>query len=74
MRTTTAVAAVAVLVLLGSAALGDGRADPPKLPPPAAGRMDFARDIRPILERSCLPCHATPEVVVTMNRARNRAG
>ncbi len=27
------------------------------LPPAAAGQMDFARDIRPILERSCLGCH-----------------
>lgn len=29
------------------------------LPPPAAMRVDYARDIRPLLERSCFRCHAT---------------
>jgi hypothetical protein len=28
-----------------------------KLPPPAKGQMDFTRDIKPILEISCLRCH-----------------
>jgi hypothetical protein len=28
-----------------------------KLPPPAAVQIDFARDIKPILETSCLRCH-----------------
>ncbi len=28
-----------------------------KLPPPAQGQMDFARDIKPILDASCLRCH-----------------
>src|SRR6266850_2984759 len=28
-----------------------------RLPPPAASPVDFARDARPILEKSCLECH-----------------
>lgn len=28
------------------------------LPPPAAGQVDFARDIQPIFEASCVQCHA----------------
>jgi len=28
-----------------------------KLPPPAAGQIDFTRDIRPIFEASCVKCH-----------------
>ncbi len=28
-----------------------------QLPPPAASAIDFARDIRPILETSCVKCH-----------------
>ena len=44
------------VVLIVSAA---SAADPPvaKLPPAAKGTIDFAHDIRPILERSCLKCH-----------------
>src|SRR5262249_7062366 len=29
-----------------------------KLPPPATARVDFARDIQPIFEASCVQCHA----------------
>ncbi len=28
-----------------------------KLPPPASGQVDFARDIKPIFEASCVKCH-----------------
>ena len=28
-----------------------------KLPPPASGPVDFTRDIRPILDASCIKCH-----------------
>jgi hypothetical protein len=31
--------------------------DESKLPPPAAVTVDFARDIKPIFEQSCLRCH-----------------
>src|SRR5690242_12477448 len=33
--------------------------DVSKLPPPAARTIDFAADIKPILETSCLRCHGT---------------
>jgi hypothetical protein len=33
------------------------KVDPSLLPPPVVGKMDFARDILPIFERSCLRCH-----------------
>lgn len=29
-----------------------------QLPPPASGRVEFARDIQPIFEASCVQCHA----------------
>lgn len=31
--------------------------DPARLPPPAQTQIDFARDIQPIFEASCLRCH-----------------
>jgi hypothetical protein len=33
--------------------------DVSKLPPPASGHIDFARDIQPILADKCLSCHAS---------------
>src|SRR5580698_1542313 len=32
--------------------------DPARLPAPASKPVDFARDIQPIFERSCLKCHS----------------
>jgi mono/diheme cytochrome c family protein len=42
------------VVLLLGAVHGASAAD---LPPPARVQVDFARDIKPILQRSCLSCH-----------------
>jgi hypothetical protein len=38
-------------------AADDARMDLSKLPPAASGTIDFARDIQPILVRSCQKCH-----------------
>jgi hypothetical protein len=43
-----------------------------KLPPPATNKIDFARDIRPILEENCLRCHG-PEKPKDNFRLDNRA-
>ncbi|MHB8520672.1 MAG: c-type cytochrome domain-containing protein [Limisphaerales bacterium] len=40
-----------------SALVSAAEVDVSKLPPPATNRIDFARDIQPILEKSCLRCH-----------------
>jgi hypothetical protein len=45
--------------------------DESKLPPPAAGKVDFARDIKPILDNSCLRCHG-PERPKSRFRLDNR--
>src|SRR5437867_772822 len=42
-----------------------------KLPPPANVKVDFARDIQPIFERSCLRCHG-PEKPKSGFRLDNR--
>src|ERR1043166_3331787 len=44
------------LVLLASVASA-AQVDPTRLPAPMARDVDFARDIQPLLERSCLKCH-----------------
>ncbi|MEX2382530.1 MAG: PSD1 and planctomycete cytochrome C domain-containing protein [Opitutales bacterium] len=45
-------------VLLPASAFGyDTEVNPADLPPPATGLVDFSRDIKPILEQSCLECH-----------------
>ena len=47
-------------LLLGcwlATALSASAIDPAKLPPPSPAPVDFARDIQPILESSCLRCH-----------------
>jgi len=46
--------------------------DPGKLPPPAGQKIDFTRDIKPILEQSCLKCHG-PEKPKSKFRLDNRA-
>ncbi len=46
-------------------------ADVSKLPPPAATNIDFARNIRPILEDNCLRCHG-PEKPKSGFRLDNR--
>ena len=50
----------------------DRKAGPDKLPPPAAGTMNFAKDIKPILERSCIRCHSDPKI--PRNQAPNKGG
>jgi len=44
-----------------------------QLPPPAAARVEFARDIKPILQASCLRCHG-PEKPKHGFRLDSRAG
>ncbi|MBU6398920.1 MAG: hypothetical protein KGS61_01250 [Verrucomicrobia bacterium] len=51
--------------------LAAAEVDVGKLPPPAGRRIDFARDIRPILEKSCLRCHG-PERPKSHFRLDNR--
>jgi hypothetical protein len=47
-------AAVALLVCPAQAELGDAK----KLPPAAKQKVEFARDIKPLLEKSCTQCHS----------------
>ncbi len=47
--------------------------DVAKLPPPAAAKVDFNRDIRPIFEQSCLRCHG-PERPKSHFRLTSREG
>jgi hypothetical protein len=54
----------AIAVALGAGlAHGSGAAAPTgdvsALPPPATNRIEFARDIKPIFEQSCLRCHGS---------------
>jgi hypothetical protein len=51
--------------------LSAAEADVSKLPPAATMKIDFARDIRPILETSCLRCHG-PEKPKSKFRLDNR--
>jgi hypothetical protein len=54
------------------AALAAGTLEPAQLPTPAQGQIDFARDIKPILDTSCLRCHG-PEKPKSDFRLDNRA-
>ncbi len=49
--------ALLLATLLGGPTLGAAEPDVSKLPPPAARPVDFAQDIRPLLEKSCVKCH-----------------
>src|SRR2546423_3244970 len=61
--------AIAPLTLIGA----DQQAvDLRKLPPAATNRVDFARDVQPMFERSCLRCHG-PERPKSKFRLDNRA-
>jgi hypothetical protein len=50
-----------VVSLIGGFAVcaEDAKVDPRMLPPPAVGKMDFAKDILAIFERSCIKCHSS---------------
>ncbi len=52
---TLATLAGLALTLAAAPTAGDGA---PPLPPAAAGPVDFAREIKPLLEASCIKCHA----------------
>lgn len=56
--------------VLGCAALA-AEIDESKLPQPAAAKIEFTRDIKPILESSCLRCHG-PEKPKSRFRLDNR--
>jgi hypothetical protein len=66
------VSLVFTLVSLSLLRGDDRKMGPDKLPPPAAGTMDFAKDIKPILERSCIRCHSDPKIV--RNQAPDKGG
>src|SRR5262245_64273631 len=52
-------ATASILALLALVpALASGQPDPPKLPS-AAERFDFDKDIRPLLEQTCVECHGS---------------
>ncbi len=46
-----------LLFMAASSAWAGAEADPSQLPPPAPVRVDFTRDIKPILLNSCWKCH-----------------
>jgi mono/diheme cytochrome c family protein len=64
-------ASIASVFLPAATALSAVPVDESKLPPPAAVKIDFARDIKPIFEQSCLRCHG-PEKPKSRFRLDNR--
>jgi hypothetical protein len=58
--------------LLGCLPVFGAEVDVSRLPPPATNTIDFARDIKPILEENCLRCHG-PEKPKSQFRLDNRA-
>src|SRR5277367_1693578 len=73
-RTTTALPKGwwTIALWLQPLALFADEIDTSKLPPPATNVIDFTRDIRPILETSCLRCHG-PEKPKSHFRLDDRA-
>lgn len=57
--------------ILGSCKLWGAEVDESKLPPAATNRVDFVRDIKPILDASCVRCHG-PERPKSAFRLDNR--
>src|ERR1700745_1114899 len=51
-------ALTAVALICGSTYGLAEQVDLSKLPPPAAEKIDFSRQIKPILEKNCYKCHA----------------
>src|SRR4026209_1733103 len=47
----------AVLVGALTSLPADKKVDLTKIPPAAAGKYEFAKDIKPIFEKSCIKCH-----------------
>ena len=62
----------ALLISFAGAYLSAAEVDQSKLPPAATNRIDFARDIKPILDASCLKCHG-PEKPKSSFRVDDRA-
>jgi len=58
-------------VTIGCLRVGAAEPDLSKLPPAATGQIDFARDIKPVLEANCLRCHG-PEKPKSGLRLDNR--
>jgi mono/diheme cytochrome c family protein len=61
-----------VLLFSCAVSVAADKVDVSKLPPPAQGQMDFARDIQPILQNACLRCHG-PDKAKSHFRLDNRA-
>lgn len=60
-----------LVLFVGCRLVSAAALDVSKLPPPAAVQVDFARDIKPILENNCLRCHG-PEKAKSEFRLDNR--
>src|SRR4051794_28534816 len=66
---SSALAAASLISLRGD----DRKLTPVELPLAASEKMDFAKDIKPILERSRLRCHFSPQPA-NMNRTAANGG
>src|SRR5688572_25197650 len=53
--TTSRLLSTAALLVVAAVAIV--AADAPKLPPAASAKVDFDRDVKPILVANCLKCH-----------------